>query len=91
MTNPRPSSAAPSPLLLAAALYTALALAVTWPAVLRPGSWLVGHSAGDQWLNLWAYAWVRDSLLAGRFPLRVEQLGHPDGGWLFYLDLLDGL
>ncbi len=91
MTNPRPSSAAPSPLLLAAALYTALALAVTWPAVLRPGSWLVGHSAGDQWQNLWAYAWVRDSLLAGRFPLRVEQLGHPDGGWLFYLDLLDGL
>ena len=91
MTSPGSPSAARSPLALAAALYTVLALAVTWPAALRPASWLIGHPAGDQWLNLWGYGWVRESLLAGRFPLRVDQLGHPDGGWLFYLDLLNAV
>jgi hypothetical protein len=93
MIRPSPPSAGPPrpPLPLAAALYTVLALAVTWPAVLRPGSWLIGHQSGDQWQNLWGYGWVRESVLAGRFPLRVDQLGHPDGGWLFYLDLLDAL
>ena len=70
-----------------AVVYLALALLLTWPAVLRPASVLIGHPRGDHWPNLWGYGWVRGELLAGRFPLTIEQLGFPEGGTLYYLDM----
>jgi len=73
------------------AAYLALALVVTWPAAIRPARALIGHPGGDQWPNLWGYHWVRDELLAGRFPLEIRQLGHPQGGTLLFLDMLDAL
>jgi len=72
-------------------VYLALALLLTWPAVLRPASVLIGHPRGDHWPNLWGYGWVRGELLAGRFPLTIEQLGFPEGGTLYYLDMLNAL
>jgi len=77
--------------LLAAPAYLALALAATWPSLVSPTRHLIGHTNGDQWPNLWGYAWVRGELLAGRVPVEVTQISHPAGGQLYFTDLLDAL
>src|SRR5687768_14244463 len=52
---------APSPFLLAAALYVGLTVALTWPLVLHPAS-LVPGDLGDPMLNTWLLAWNAQTL-----------------------------
>ena len=48
----RPAVAAPA----AAGFYVVLAIAITWPLVLHPGS-VVPNDLGDPLLNTWLMAW----------------------------------
>ena len=49
MPSPRQSAA------IAAALYLALALAVTWPLLLVAGSHVAGGAQSDVWAHLWGF------------------------------------
>lgn len=71
---------------VAAALSLALAVALTWPAALRPSAVLIGHPGNDVWNHAWGYAWVADSLARGALPRHTDLLAWPDGGSLYFID-----
>ncbi len=59
------------------------------PSLLQGG--FVGHPGVDVWSHVWGMDWFADSLAHGRVPWRVDGLRHPDGGILWYIDLLGAL
>lgn len=74
------------------ALYAALAVAWTWPAVLDPVRAVPGAERTDLWDSLWSFWYVRERLSAGLLPDRADGLlNHPDGGALAVADPLNSL
>ena len=73
------------------AVYAALGVLVTWPALLQLGDSVVGADRTDLWNSLWSLDHVASSLADGRLPWRTEALGFPDGGVLLPADLVNGL
>ncbi|RME27727.1 MAG: hypothetical protein D6798_03915 [Deltaproteobacteria bacterium] len=76
---------------LAAFLALALAIGVTWPAVLDPTRIVIGHPGNDTWNHIWGHWWVSYELQRGRWPLQTELVNHPRGGTLFYIDTVQAL
>jgi hypothetical protein len=64
----------------------ALALLLTWPAVLDLRGSMLGHPGNDTWNHAWGFWWVADSLGQGQVPLHTDLLDHPKGGALFFID-----
>lgn len=78
--------------LTAAALALALALLLTWPAVLDLRGSMIGHPGNDTWNHAWGYWWLLDGLASdGALPSRTDLLNHPDGGSLFFIDAFNAL
>ncbi len=78
--------------LLAASLYAAVALGVTWPLATQLGSRILGSHRGDLWFHAWGLWWMKASLLERHaFPLRTDQVNYPDGGTLLLIDPLNGI
>lgn len=69
----------------------ALALLLTWPAVLDLRGSMLGHPGNDTWNHAWGFWWVADSLEQGQLPLRTTLLDHPSGGALFFIDSFNAL
>lgn len=68
------------------AIALALALLLTWPAVLDLRGSMLGHPGNDTWNHAWGFWWVADSLSQGQVPLHTDLLDHPKGGALFFID-----
>ncbi len=70
----------------------ALAVLITWPAVLDPMSSMLGHPGNDTWNHAWGYWWVVSGVVNdGSIPLHTELLNHPTGGSLFFIDTFNAL
>ncbi len=68
-----------------------VALAVLWPAVIAGGGAIPGNPQSDAYEHLHGYAWVARSLRQGEFPWVANDFGLPDGGVLWFPDLLGAL
>ena len=82
---------APQPTWRLVAVYAALGLFLTWPAVLHLGDTVVGADRTDLWNTLWSLDHMASAVAEGRVPWRTHALGFPDGGVLLPADLLNGL
>ncbi len=77
---------------LVGAIYSAVALVVTWPLLLQLGQRVIGSHRGDLWFHLWGLWWMKASLLGeGRFPVHTDMVNYPEGGTLLLIDPLNGL
>ncbi|GAB4201362.1 MAG: hypothetical protein OHK0022_23330 [Roseiflexaceae bacterium] len=75
-------------LLLAVALYTLLALAVTWPVAPNMAAALVGRVGGvDAYQNAWNLWWTAHALSSGESPFETPLLYYPQGVDLFWQTL----
>lgn len=73
-------------------LYALLAVVWTWPAILSPIRAVPGAERTDLWDSLWSFWYVKERLLAGSLPIRVDGLlNHPEGGLLSVADPLNAL
>lgn len=73
-----------------AALWLGLSLLVLGPSL---SGWPVfaGDPGIDVWSHVWGMAWFADALAHGRVPWEAPGLRHPEGGVLWYIDLLGAL
>ena len=74
-----------------ALIWLGLGLVVLYPASLAPGSLLVGHPDVDVWNHAWGYWFVPHSLAQLQLPLSTPLVGAPDGGDLYFIDMLGAL
>ncbi len=75
----------------ALALFAALAVLATWPAVLHLGAAIPGAPTSDAYDHYWGYWWWASSLADGKLPLRTEVSHWPDGGLLWFVDPVGAL
>ncbi len=69
-----------------------LAILVTWPAISRLSSSLIGHPDIDVWNHVWGFWWFKRKLVdLGQLPLHTEMIGYPKGGRLYFIDPLNAL
>jgi hypothetical protein len=91
MGIPRWAARAREPL-LAGLGALALALALTWPAALRPGEAALGHVHADGMKHLWTLWWMRASVWdEGALPFSTGLINHPLGMDLYPIEPLNGL
>ncbi|MDP2309396.1 MAG: hypothetical protein Q8P18_25470 [Pseudomonadota bacterium] len=67
-------------------LFAAVAVLVTWPAVLHLGTAIPGSATSDAYDHYWGYWWWRAMLADGQLPLRTAISHWPDGGLLWFVD-----
>jgi hypothetical protein len=77
---------------IAFGLFFLVAIIVTLPVALAPGSRVVGGEETDVWTHLWGY-WrtEQDVLVNGQFPYHLEYINYPHGGDLYHIDLLNSI
>jgi len=69
------------PAAAAFAWFVALAIVVTWPAVLQFDTVVVGGDRSGVWRTVWAHFWTLDRLRAdGAWPLDAPEIAFPRGG-----------
>jgi len=78
-------------LLLASLAHLGIALLATTPLLLSPTTRLIGHPDVDVWNHAWGPWWFWSCLSQGELPLATRYLAAPDGGRLFFPDLLGAL
>jgi hypothetical protein len=71
-------------------VWLCLAVALLSPAVLTPTQLLIGHPDVDVWNHAWGYWFVAQSLGQGVLPLSTDLIA-PDGGALYFIDMLGAL
>lgn len=69
-------------------LWLAVAMVVTWPASLSPATTLIGHPDVDVWNHAWGYWFIPHQLSQLSWPFSTELIGVPQGGDLYFIDLL---
>ena len=74
-----------------AALCFVVAAVLVGPALLTAGGAVPGHPQGDTYEHLHGYAWVARRLAAGALPWEAHDFGLPEGGVLWFPDLLGAL
>lgn len=90
MSHPAPDGPvrALRPHVLPALLFVALAVFILGPAFAELGAAVPGHPQSDAYEHLQGYWWVADRLADGELPWRAAVFGVPDGGVLWFPDLL---
>jgi len=68
-----------------------LALWQMGPVLAHPTTLAIGHPNNDVWNHIWGYGFVAESLLAGEFPLHTQLLNWPEGGSLWFIDMLGAI
>jgi hypothetical protein len=64
-------------------LYSALTAFMTWPIAGQLGT-RIPASAGDAWVHLWTFRWLRDAIFSGYSPYYTDRLFFPDGVSLLF-------
>lgn len=72
-------------------VYTASAVAISWPLVLDPVTQVVGGPRTDAYNSLWSYWFVAQGIQGGEFPIQTTLLNFPEGGRLLVADPLNAL
>ena len=81
-----------SELMFAALLISALALSLSYPALLNPFSVVIGAERSDVWAHIWGdWRTERDLLNKGIIPYKEDMINHPYGGTLYHVDLLNSI
>ena len=73
---------------LRALLWLAVAMVVTWPASLSPATTLIGHPDVDVWNHAWGYWFIPHQISQFSWPFSTDLIGVPQGGDLYFIDLL---
>jgi hypothetical protein len=72
--------------------YLGVSMIVTFPAIFRMTTHVIGDNASDVWKHVWGLWWVKTSMLAHfRFPLATSDINAPYGGSLYCIDPLNAL
>jgi hypothetical protein len=69
----------------------AVAALMTGPALLTPATAVPGHPQGDTYEHLHGFAWVARRIADGAVPWEAHDFGLPEGGVLWFPDLLGAL
>lgn len=69
-------------------LWLAVAMVVAWPASLSPATTLIGHPDVDVWNHAWGYWFIPHQISQLSWPFSTELIGVPQGGDLYFIDLL---
>lgn len=64
-------------------LYSALTVIMTWPIAEQLGR-RIPASAGDAWVHLWTFHWLRDAIFSSLSPYYTDRLIYPDGVSLLF-------
>ena len=65
-----------------------VACLICWPMPFYLDSRLIGNPDIDVWNHAWGYWYVADSIAQGKMPLETELVGAPNGGLLYYIDMM---
>ena len=76
---------------LRALFWVVVAMGVTWPASMSPSQLLIGHPDVDIWNHAWGYWFVPHQISTLSWPFSTELIGVPQGGDLYFIDLLGAL
>ncbi len=76
---------------LRALFWIVVAMGVTWPASLSPSELLIGHPDVDIWNHAWGYWFIPHQLASFSWPFSTDLIGVPQGGDLYFIDLLGAL
>ncbi len=69
-----------------------LAVVLTWPAAVQPGSGVLGSPDADGMKHLWTLWWIRESVLTWhQLPFHTELINFPVGLDLYPIEPLNGL
>lgn len=71
--------------------WIAVAMAVTYPASLSPTQLLLGHPDVDVWNHAWGYWFVPHQIAGFEWPFATDMIGIPEGGDLYFIDMLGAL
>jgi len=77
--------------IVALASFVLLALWQMGPVLAQPTTLAIGHPNNDVWNHIWGYGFVGDALAQGQLPLHTDLLNWPDGGSLWFIDMLGAL
>ena len=73
---------------LRALFWVMVAMVVTWPTSLSPSQSLIGHPDVDIWNHAWGYWFIPHQLASFSWPFSTDLIGVPQGGDLYFIDLL---
>jgi hypothetical protein len=79
------------PLRLLSIQSVCLALLCTWPAVLHPGSAVLGSPRGDALKHVWNLWWMHRELWSGEWGLHTSLVNFPNGVDLYPIEVANGL
>ena len=77
--------------LLAWLSFVLLALWQVSPILSSPTELAIGHPANDVWNHIWGYGFVAQSLLSGELPFHTELMNWPEGGTLWFIDMMGAI
>ncbi len=75
----------------ATALFAFVATVICAPVLPDPLHTALGHPGNDIWNHVWGYWWVEWSLAQGKLPLHTTELGWPNGGSLWFIDIFNAV
>ena len=71
--------------------WIAVAVVVTYPASFSPTDLLLGHPDVDVWNHAWGYWFVPHQIADFEWPFATDMIGIPEGGDLYFIDMLGAL
>ncbi len=83
--------AAAAPMLVRIGVYALLAVAITFPLAMNPGTMVAGAMRSDAFNALWNLWFVHDGLARGTLPIFTTLLDFPHGGQIVVADPLNTL
>ena len=76
---------------LRSAFWVAVAMVVAYPTSLSPQSMLLGHPDVDVWNHAWGFWFVPHQLASFSLPFATDLIGVPEGGDLYFIDMVGAL
>ena len=69
-------------------LWFCVACLLCWPIPIYLDSLLIGNPDIDVWNHAWGYWYVAQAFEQGEMPLETDLVGAPNGGLLYYIDMM---
>jgi hypothetical protein len=71
--------------------FVVLAMWQMGPVLSSPTELAIGHPGNDVWNHIWGYGFVAQSILSGELPFHTDLLNWPEGGTLWFIDMLGAI
>ena len=69
-------------------VWLCIACLLCWPIPIYLDSLLIGNPDIDVWNHAWGYWYVAQAFEQGKMPLETNLVGAPNGGLLYYIDMM---